>query len=167
MPFKDLGEFLEEQTLTLPIRGKSYTFPDISAERWLKLERLGPEIGRAVKAELAGNAYDVDLELVGDDDQDALMRDLCGDTLQEMLDDGVRASELKLVLATLIVFHLLDSDHAELVWNSGGEAPAPSRAARRQAGASPASSKSRPKTKPRKSPSKPSSASGSPSRGGS
>lgn len=172
MAFRDLGEFLEEQTLTLPIRGKEYTFPPISGRRWLKLQRLGPEIGRAVKAEVSGQEYDIDAELVTDEDEQALLNDLCGDQLKAMLDDGVTGGELKLVLATLIVFHLMDRKAAEAVWNAQGEAAAPNRAERREVAAksarsrgSHASSTTPPKKRQTKA-SKPSLANASPSQGG-
>jgi hypothetical protein len=132
MAFRDLDEFLEAEPLVLPIRGKDYSFPaEISARTWLRVQRLGPELNRAVAASQAGEPFDADAEALSDIDSDELLTELCGDALEEMLDDGVTSAQLKVVLATLLVFHLSDRDQAEAIWNARGETPAPNRAARR------------------------------------
>ena len=132
MAFRDLDEFLEAEPLVLPIRGKDYSFPAaISARTWLRVQRLAPEINRALTAKQAGESFDADAEALSDIDADELLVELCGDTLQEMLDDGLSSAHLKVVLATLLVFHLSDREQAEAIWNARGKAPAPNRAARR------------------------------------
>jgi len=132
MAFHDLDEFLGAEPLVLPIRGKDYSFPgEISARTWLRVQRLGPGINRAVAAREAGDPLDAEAEAAFDFDADELLGELCGDMLQEMLDDGLTSTELKLVLATLLVFHLGDREQAEAVWNAQGETIAPNRAARR------------------------------------
>lgn len=143
MAFRDLDEFLEAEPLVLPIGGKEYAFPsDISARTWLRVQRIGPQMDRALAAKQAGEPFDADAEALSDVDSDELLAELCGDTLEEMLDDGLTSTQLKLVLATLLVFHLTDREHAEAIWNAQGEAPAPNRAARRsQAPATPARSR--------------------------
>jgi hypothetical protein len=133
MAFRDLDEFLEAEELVLPIRGKDYSFPgEISARTWLRVQRLAPQINDALAAERAGEPFDADAEALSDIDIEELLSELCGETLDEMLADGVTSSQLKVVLATLLVFHLADREQAEKVWNAQGEAPAPNRAARRQ-----------------------------------
>ncbi len=132
MAFRDLDEFLEAEPLVLPIRGKEYSFPtEISARTWLRVQRLGPQLNAAIAARRSGEAYDAEAEALSDLDSDELLAELCGDALQEMLDDGLTSAQLKHVLATLLVYHLSDREHAEAVWNARGEAPAPNREARR------------------------------------
>ena len=139
MAFRDLDDFPAVKPLVLPIRGKEYSFPgDISARTWLKVQALAPQINAAIKSGMEGEDYDVDAEVLSDMDQNELMEELCGDTLKEMLADGLMGAHLKAVLATLIAFHLSGNRMiAEAVWNNQGEAPAPNRASRRKTTATP------------------------------
>jgi hypothetical protein len=132
MALRDLDDFLVVEPFVLPIRGRDYAFPgEISARTWLKVQRLGPEINQAMAAKSAGEEFDADSEALSDVDQEELMVELCGDALQDMLDDGLTSAHLKAVLVTLIAFHLVDRETAENVWNAQGEAQAPNRETRR------------------------------------
>jgi len=136
MAFRDLDEFLEVEPLVLPIRGKEYAFPGaISARTWLKLNQLGPTINQAITAERDGEQFDPNTEALSDEDEGELLAELCGDAMQEMVDDGLTSVHFKAVLATLLIYHLTDREKAEAVWNAQatqGEAPAPNRKARRK-----------------------------------
>ena len=124
MAFKDLDDFLDEPPFVLPIRGKRYEFPgDISAESWLRLHRL------TMRA-LAGDG-DLSDVVISDVEEAALMDEMFGAAKAEMLTDGCSGAELKLVWMTLISFHTQGRAIAELVWNTRGEAPTPSREVRR------------------------------------
>jgi len=133
MAFRDLDEFLAPEPLVLPIRGKDYVFPaEISGATWLRVQSLGAQVQQAVRARDAGEEFDPDVTAISDMDQDELLAELCGDTLKEMLDDGLTSTHLKAVLATLMAFHMSDRESAEAVWNASGEAPAPNRETRRK-----------------------------------
>ena len=138
MPFSDLSEILHEpEPLELPIRGRLYAFPGtISARAWLKLQHFGAALQQRAAA---GEA---DREAFEDMDQEELLRELCGDTLDDMLAHGVTSHELEIVLATLVAFHLSDRETAEEVWNLEGETPAPNRAQRRKNPSRPRGSRS-------------------------
>jgi hypothetical protein len=125
MAFRDLDEFLHEpEPIVLPIHGKDYSFPAvISGELWVKVQKVG---GRLTVGDPTAVA-------VSDAEEDELLQELCGDTLQEMYDDHITSVELQIVLTTLIAYHLSnDRDVAEAIWNAQGEAPAPNRAERRR-----------------------------------
>jgi hypothetical protein len=128
MAFRDLDEFQHrDEPIVLPIRGVEYVFPSsISARTWLKVQRVGGKLsGGAAPDEVA----------VSDAEADELRAELCGDTLEEMLADGVTSRELQIVLTTLMAFHLSDPasarKNAEAVWEAQGEPQAPNREARR------------------------------------
>lgn len=132
MAFRDLDEFLAPEPLVLPIRGKDYVFPaEISGATWLRVQSLGTQVQQAMRARDAGEEFDPDMTAISDMDQDELLAELCGVTLQKMLDDGLTSTHLKAVLATLIAFHMSDRESAEAVWNASGEAGAPNRETRR------------------------------------
>jgi hypothetical protein len=128
MAFRDLDEFLVAEPVVLPIRGKEYAFPgEVSARTWLRLQRLGEHMNRAQ----TDPDYTPDAEVFSDLEQDELLREMCGETLDEMLEDEVPASVVKLVFMALLTFHIYDRDAAEAIWNGRGEAVAPNREARR------------------------------------
>ena len=132
MAFKDLDDFLVVRPVVLPIRGKDYSFPgEISGRTWLKVHSLSGQVQQAIATQKAGGKFDPDVEAISDMDQDELLAELCGDTLQEMIDDGLTSAHLDAVMAALMAFHMADRGTAEAVWNASGEAPAPNRSARR------------------------------------
>jgi len=157
MGFRDLDEFLVSEPIVLPIRGKEYSFPgpgDVSADLWLRLQRLSNQMQRAQESARKGEAFDPDEEVVSDSDQEAMMDEMFGGTEQEMIDEGLSSAHIKAVFYTLIAWHLSGEDAALAVWNSQGESPAPNRATRRASaksirsrGSRVGSSVAKPKTK--------------------
>ncbi len=122
MAFRDLDEFLVVEPVVLPIRGKEYSFPgEVSARTWLLLQRLAEQWQSAAP----------DDEVVDDTTEAELRAELMGDTLQEMLDDGLTSAHVKAVLYTLLAFHLGGREAAEVVWERQGKAAAPNRETRR------------------------------------
>jgi hypothetical protein len=95
------------------------------------VQRVGERAQQAARAETAGEAYDPGEEVVSDNDQEKLLEELCGDTLAEILADGFTDRELKVVLTTLVAYHMGGIEAAEAVWNNQGEATTPNRAERR------------------------------------
>lgn len=130
MAFRDLDEFLVVPPLVLPIGGKRYEFPgEISARNWLRLQRL---FGQAQLVN-EGGELDLDEEVVSRSEQRELEAEMYGDAEARMVADGCTGSQVKAVLMTVTQFYLEGREAAELVWESQGEAPAPSREARRHA----------------------------------
>jgi hypothetical protein len=120
--FTDLHTPLKRDPLVLPINGKPYSFPaDISARTWLRVQQIGGLVVSIAAPET---------EVASDSEEQGFLREFCGDTLEEMLEDGVTKEQFKLVLKTLMVFHMTDDrEAAALVWNARGEVTAPNRAA--------------------------------------
>ena len=142
MTFRDLTEFLVVKPIVLPIAGKDYSFPgEISARLWLQLQRLNAQAAAA----MAGEDYDPGAEIIDDETESEISKELLGDALQEMLADGRTSSQIRAVFQTLHAWHTQGEDIAEAVWNGQGEAVTPNRAQRRArpARGSHATSKSR------------------------
>jgi len=130
--FKELDDFLEVKPVELPIHGKLYSFPgEITGEAWLFVQSVGERYQRAQKALAAGEDPGIEDEVLTDIDEQRLRREMLGDTQAEMIADGLSSAAMKLVLVTLIAYHLSGREAAEAVWNNQGEAPAPNRATRR------------------------------------
>ena len=134
MGFRDLDEFLVAEPIVLPIRGKKYSFPgpgDVSADLWLRLQKLSNQMQQAQAAVLRGEVYDPDEEVMSDADQEAMMNEMFGGVEQDMIDDGLSSAHIKAVFYTLIAWHLSGEEAAQAVWDAQGEAPAPNRETRR------------------------------------
>ena len=134
MPFRDLDEFLVVQPFVLPVRGKDYEFPgEVSARVWLKLQALSDQLKRAQAAELHGEDYEPDSEVLSDTDEAEMRREMFGGVEEEMANDGCSSGQMKAVFYTLIAYHLSGREAAEAVWNSQGNLAAPNRETRRKA----------------------------------
>ncbi|WP_116051677.1 DUF7426 family protein [Amycolatopsis palatopharyngis] len=157
MAFKDLGDWYEIGGLKLPIRGKTYSLPPISAELGPRLQAVvafGVDVSQGRKGELSDKDKVVlddmeELDLFKDilhpcneDDAecDPLPEGRCSrDVYQEMTDDGVPWNALKLAAMTSMFDAVFDRQTAEKYWESLGKAPAPNRAGRRSKATEPAS----------------------------
>jgi hypothetical protein len=131
MPFRDLDEFLVVPTFDLPIRGKTYRFPGtISAKAGLMLQRLELTAARAKGVE---DAQKQALDELDPEQPIDLNHEVMGDVRAEMVADGLSQAHVQHTFMTLLIWHLHGQDAAERVWErkQPGEAPAPSRAARR------------------------------------
>ncbi len=148
MAFKDLGDWAELGGLKLPIQGKEYVLPAVSAE-------LGPRLQAVVSLGVAvhqgGTPSDSDREVLDDAGERDLYREILHpcepddiecppheatercprDVYQEMVDDGVPWAALKHAAMTSMFDAVFDRDTAEKHWESAGKAPAPNRAQRR------------------------------------
>jgi hypothetical protein len=135
--FRDLDEFLVDQPIELPIRGKNYRFPgSISARTGLLLQRMGAKADEARRAgqgpaELASAAMDA--EVLDDETELDLRRELMGDTEAEMARDGLTTAHTGHVFRTLIVWHMAGEEAALAAWTALGNVQAPNREARRKA----------------------------------
>lgn len=131
--FTDLADFLVVEPKTLPIAGVRYDFPgDVSARAYLLMQRVVSSGVAAGQAKAQGRAFDATAIVLDDVAEVDLRAEVFGDCAQQMLDHGVTAAYQERALMTLAVWHVLGRDSALGIWRSGsGEAPAPSRAARR------------------------------------
>jgi len=126
MAFRDLAEFLSAPPFVLPIRGREYAFPgEVSARLWLRLQRLRDQMG--------GSNVEPDDEVVSDDEELNLRKELFGGVDAEMAADGCTSTQIERVFYTLLAYHLSGRETAERVWEMPGEPAAPSRATQRTA----------------------------------
>lgn len=125
--FQALDELFDE-TLELPIKGKTYKIPSPSAEDGLKVQRITTMASRLMEK---GEA--VDTELL-DDDEEADLISLClGSAQAEMVANGVDWVWLRHAGLTAMFWITAGADAAEKYWASGGnpELMAPNRETRR------------------------------------
>lgn len=133
MAFQDLDEFLTVAPKVLPIRGKDYAFPGtVSADLWLRLQRIDHRVQQA---------RDPNEEAVSDADEIDMMKELLGDTRDEMAADGLTSAHIKIVYWTLFAWHVYGEEVAKVVWDNQGELSAPNRATRRASSAKSARSR--------------------------
>jgi hypothetical protein len=145
--FRDLDEFLIDEPIRLPIRGKTYSFPgSIPARTGLLLQRLGVAAEKAKQDIKAGAADPTALaaEVFSDSEETDLRGEIMGATEQEMADDGLTTAHTTHVFRTLMVWHMAGEDAAMKAWEAVGPQPAPNRAARRAASKASATTTKRP-----------------------
>lgn len=136
MAFKDFKEFVTP--LILPIQGKEYVLPEVSAslgaKLMLALER-GQEIMAVIneneEAEKAARAAGEeppepkpipDFEYEDDDNEEELYKEILGpEVLAQMQADNVPYQAIKLAGMTGYHRFLYGLDAAEAFWNSGGD----------------------------------------------
>ncbi|MFD7508119.1 hypothetical protein ACFV5N_02045 [Streptomyces sp. NPDC059853] len=127
MAFDALDDFLDE-SITLPIGGRTYVIPAPSAEVGLRVQAM---VQAAAIAADGGRVRD---QVLDDSAEHDHYRDVLGTAYEQMLDDGVNWPALKHAALTAMVWITQDRATAERFWASGGDpkAGAPNRAARRQ-----------------------------------
>jgi hypothetical protein len=134
--FRDLDEFLVDEPIRLPIRGKTYSFPgSIPARTGLLLQRLGAAADKARTSIKAGAANPAELaaEVFSDSEETDLRAEIMGPAEQEMADDGLTTAHTSHVFRTLMVWHMAGEEAAMKAWEAVGPQAAPNRAARRAA----------------------------------
>ncbi|MFF4751830.1 hypothetical protein [Streptomyces sp. NPDC001270] len=138
MAFQALGELLDE-TLSLPVNGKTYAVPPPSAATGLRVQAI------MQAAAVAADGGNVNNEALADAAERDMYRDVLGTAHAEMVADGVSWPMLKHCAVTAMVWIVQDKDRAELYWNSGGDPNrvAPNRAARRASSGMATSTRSR------------------------
>lgn len=140
--FKELDEFLDD-SLPLPIGGKTYAVPAVSGRDGLWAQRVVEEVQRAKEA---GEA---DAGKLDDGDERMLYQRMLGPVFEEMLDDGVTWQRLSHAAMTVFFWTTVSREAAEKYWESGGnpEAPtsagSPNRASRRASAAAANKTRSR------------------------
>lgn len=127
--FEALDELFDD-SLTLPVQGKTYTIPSPSAGDGLKVQRI---TGIAARMMAAGE--DAETELLDDDEEADLLALCLGPAFEELQADGVSWAWIKHIGLTAMFWITSDLETAERYWAAAGdpEALAPNREARRAA----------------------------------
>lgn len=161
MAIKDLSSYLGDDAIDFPIDGKTYRVESPDAKTGLFLASLANVGVKAASGADVGQA-DVDKLNLDDDEEHDLMEMVLGDTLAELIADGVKWTKIQRLNKYCFIYFAIGEDAADEALKSGaltGEAPAPNRAARRAGSrgavtttkrrASTAGTTSPPKRKPR------------------
>lgn len=138
MAFEQLGEVLDE-TLALPVKGKTYTVPPPSAATGLRVQAI------MQAAAVAADGGRVDDAILRDAAERDMYADVLGTAHAEMVADGVTWPTLKHCAITAMVWIIRDKEAAEHYWNTGGDPSrlAPNRKARRSSSGAAKSTPSR------------------------
>lgn len=140
MAVKSLGKFLDDDALDIPDvpsrdypEGNTYRIESPDAETGLWLRALA---NVAVKAQAGGEVTDQDVAgLVLDDEQETeLYHKVLGDTMQEMVNDGVSWVRIQRIGKYAFLYFAIGEEEADEALESGalsGNRQAPNRAARR------------------------------------
>lgn len=123
MAFKDLGDWAELGGLKLPINGRVYTLPPISAELGPRVQAL---IDLGVDIALGNDPDSGDVEVLDDVAEHDLYREVLGDVYAAMQADGVPWVALKHAALTSMIDAARDRADAEAYWEQLGK-PAPAK----------------------------------------
>jgi hypothetical protein len=128
--FQQLGELLDE-TLALPVKGKTYTVPPPSAATGLRVQAI------MQAAAVSADGGQVDEAVLKDAAERDMYVDVLGTAHAEMVADDVPWPTLKHCAITAMVWIVQNKDAAERYWNAGGDPSrlAPNRKARRSSDA--------------------------------
>lgn len=136
--FRDLREFLDKPHITLPIGGTDYIVYDVDAETGLWAQTVW-EVGVD-----AFQGEEVDGAQLDDGDERTVYERVLGETLDQMLKDGVGWADVKRVGLTALIWIAVDEDTAARFWEAGATLPGeadspaatqPNRASRRASAA--------------------------------
>lgn len=131
MSFEDLDEFFDD-TIELPVGGKTYVVPGVDAETGLYCQRL-LERGKA-----AYLGKDVDGGELDDEAEMSLYERVLGPVYAELIADGVSWPKISHCGLTAFFWAANNRTTAEKYWNSGGNpealTPPTNRAQRRASG---------------------------------
>jgi hypothetical protein len=121
MVFAELKDFIDPD-LHLPFRGKTYTIPAASFEDGIYLQdmyTLGARAG-------SGKQDDADKAKIDDIDEiEFYNRALTPEVFQQLKDDKVPFSVVKLMATTAMTECVMDREAAEAYWASEGKVPKP------------------------------------------
>lgn len=139
MAFDALSELLDG-SLSLPIKGKTYTVPAPSAATGLRVQAI-----MQAAAAAADGGGTVDEPVLRDAAERDMYLDVLGTAHGEMVADDVSWPMLKHAAITAMVWIVQDKKAAERYWNSGGDPSrlAPNRKARRSSSDAAKSTRSR------------------------
>ncbi|MER6505900.1 hypothetical protein ABT158_03765 [Nonomuraea sp. NPDC001636] len=116
--FRDLDEFFDD-SLPLPIGGKTYRVPPADAETGLFCQRL------MTAGIAAANGTQVDAAQLDDQGETDLYRRVLGTAYDEMIADRVSWPRIKHAGITAFLWIAGDTDTAAKYWDAGPEPDAP------------------------------------------
>ncbi|MEU1883432.1 hypothetical protein ABZ470_39515 [Streptosporangium sp. NPDC020072] len=122
--FKDLDDFFDD-SLPLPVGGKTYRIPPPSAEVGLYCQRLA-EAGVA-----AASGKDVSEANLDDANELELYGKVLGPVYDQLVADGVSWPRIKHVAVTAFLWIVGNDDAAAAFWEQGPEAAAPAKTVRK------------------------------------
>lgn len=123
MPFKDLDQIFKIQPLRLPIRGTVYEFPgSVSGRTGLLLHRMTEAVA-AMQDGQPVPEYDEQDEILDDDEELNLRKEVLGATEAQMVNDGLPKAFIEHVFKTLITWHQFGEEVAKAVWEDVPGAP--------------------------------------------
>lgn len=125
MTFRDLDQFFND-TLQLPIGGKVYTVPPVSAKTGLALQRM---LGLGVSAANGETVDPAEMAKINlDDDGERDLYATClGTAYDEMLEDGVPWPRLRHAGITAFMWAAGNRELAEEIWNTPEGGPGKAR----------------------------------------
>jgi hypothetical protein len=121
--FEDLGDWAELGGLKLPIGGKVYAVPPVSAELGPRLQVV---VGAGIDVARGNEVADDNQKILDDLGELALYRDILGPVYDEMVADGVPWPALKHAAMTVMIDSATDRETAERFWQNLGK-PKPAR----------------------------------------
>ncbi|MEU5863499.1 hypothetical protein ABZ815_20180 [Nonomuraea sp. NPDC047529] len=116
--FRDLDEFFDD-TLPLPIGGKTYRVPPPDADTGLLCQRL------MTAGIAAANGKEIDAAQLDDAGEVDLYQRVLGSVYSELRADGVSWPRLKHAGVTAFLWIAGDAEAAAKYWDAGPEADAP------------------------------------------
>ncbi|HEY9353810.1 MAG TPA: hypothetical protein VIP28_11190 [Nocardioides sp.] len=123
MAFKDLGDWAELGGLRLPINGRWYTLPPISAELGPRVQAL---VDLGVDIALGNEPGEDTAEVLDDLAEQDLYKQVLGPAYDAMQADGVPWVALKHAAMTSIIDATRDREEAEKYWEQMGK-PVPAK----------------------------------------
>ncbi|GAA2298283.1 hypothetical protein GCM10010402_66100 [Actinomadura luteofluorescens] len=112
--FEELEEFIDD-TLPLPIHGKTYVIPAVDGKTGVWAQKILAEIERAKDA---GQA---DAGKLNDGDERILIERMLGPVLDEMVEDEVKWPRISHAGMTVFFWTVVDRAAAAKYWKSGGD----------------------------------------------
>lgn len=116
--FRDLDEFFDD-TLSLPIRGKTYVIQPVDAKTGLNMQRM-MTIATSAASGIEVTPEQVAAVELDDEGEEQLYRLALGATYDELVADGVNWPRIKHTGLTAYFFQTAGRELAEKVWASGG-----------------------------------------------
>jgi hypothetical protein len=122
MAFKDLGDWTELGGLELPISGKTYRPPPVSAELGPRLQAL---VSTGINIAISGGVGEDDRAVLDDAAEMELYKDVLGEVYAEMVADKVPWAALKHAAMTVVIDAATNRETAEMFWLRQGKSPRP------------------------------------------
>jgi hypothetical protein len=132
MALRDLGAFLDDDALDIPLGGKTYHIPSPDARTGLYLEAAMNLSAKAAAGEELSDEDAASIQLDDGEERD-LYRRVLGGVFDELVADDVSWARIQRIGRYALIWFTMGPEAAERSITQG-EAPAPNRKERRAAG---------------------------------